>query len=299
MTRMDWDKLRVFHLVADAGSFTRAGDELGLSPSAVSRRMRALETSLSVSLFRRHARGLLLTEQGELLLRATREVFRKLAVTETMLSESREQPRGPLRVTATVGFGSMWLTGQIGDFIDAYPEIKVSLLVTDAELDLSMRQADVAIRVEPPRQPDLIQRRLFTGTFGVFAVRDYLARFGAPRATADLAGHRIVSYGEQLAKPFDGVNWLLDKAREEAPGLQPAFTVNNTYGILRAVEAGIGLASLPAFLAQQNPTLVRVLHDIESPEVDAYFVYPEEMRGSQRIAVFRDFLLKTIAETHF
>ena len=175
----------------------------------------------------------------------------------------------------------------------------MSLLVTDAELDLSMRQADVAIRVEPPRQPDLVQRRLFTGTFGVFAVRDYLARFGAPRATADLAGHRIVSYGEQLAKPFDGVNWLLDKAREEAPGLQPAFTVNNTYGILRAVEAGIGLASLPAFLAQQNPTLVRVLHDIESPEVDAYFVYPEEMRGSQRITVFRDFLLKTIAETHF
>lgn len=296
---MDWDKLRVFHIVADAGSFTRAGDSLGLSQSAVSRQIRALEESLSVALFHRHARGLLLTEQGELLLRTTREVFSKLATTEAMLTESREQPRGPLRVTTTVGFGSMWLTGQIGDFLDKYPDIKVTLLVTDVELDLAMRQADVAIRVQPPRQPDLIQRHLFTGTFGVFAVRGYLNRFGTPLGTADLATHRVISYGEQLPKPFGGVNWLLDKARENTPELQPAFTVNNTYGILRAVEAGIGLASLPAFLARQNPSLVRVLHDIESPKVDAYFVYPEEMRGSQRVIAFRDFLLRKIAETQF
>lgn len=296
---MDWDKLRIFHIVADSGSFTRAGDVLDLSQSAVSRQIRALEESLDVALFHRHARGLLLTEQGELLLRTTREVYRKLAVTEAMLSESKEQPRGPLRITTTVGFGSMWLTGQIGDFLDNYPEIKVTLLVADAELDLSMRQADVAIRVQPPRQPDLVQRHLFTGTFGVFAVRDYLQRFGTPRSAADLAGHRLISYGEQLPKPFGGVNWLLDKAREETPDLEPAFTVNNTYGILRAVETGIGLASLPAFLAHQNPTLVRVLHDIESPRVDAYFVYPEEMRGSQRVVAFRDFLLRKIARTQF
>lgn len=296
---MDWDKLRIFHIVADSGSFTRAGDVLDLSQSAVSRQIRALEESLDVALFHRHARGLLLTEQGELLLRTTREVYRKLAVTEAMLSESKEQPRGPLRITTTVGFGSMWLTGQIGDFLDNYPEIKVTLLVADAELDLSMRQADVAIRVQPPRQPDLVQRHLFTGTFGVFAVRDYLQRFGTPRSAADLAGHRLISYGEQLPKPFGGVNWLLEKAREETPDLEPAFTVNNTYGILRAVETGIGLASLPAFLAHQNPTLVRVLHDIESPRVDAYFVYPEEMRGSQRVVAFRDFLLRKIARTQF
>ncbi len=296
---MDWDKLRVFHIVADSGSFTRAGETLGLSQSAVSRQIRALEGSLAATLFHRHARGLLLTEQGELLLRTTREVYSKLAVTKAMLAESKEQPRGPLRVTTTVGFGSMWLTGQIGDFLDNYPDIKVTLLVADVELDLSMRQADVAIRVQPPRQPDLIQRHLFTGTFGVFAVRDYLKRFGTPRNTSDLANHRLISYGEQLPKPFGGVNWLLDKAREDAPALEPAFTVNNTYGILRAVEAGIGLASLPAFLAQQNPTLVRVLHDVESPKVDAYFVYPEEMRGSQRVGVFRDFLLRKIAATQF
>ncbi len=296
---MDWDKLRVFHIVADAGSFTRGGDMLDLSQSAVSRQIRALEDSLGAPLFHRHARGLLPTEQGDLLLRTTREVFSKLAVAEAMLAESREQPRGPLRVTTTVGFGSMWLTGQVGDFLDNYPEIRVSLLVTDTELDLAMRQADVAIRVQAPRQPDLVQKHLFTGTFGVFAVRGYLKRFGTPRSCADLAQHRVIGYGEQLARPFGGIDWLLEKAREETPDLEPALTVNNTYAILRAVEAGIGLASLPAFLAQQSSTLVRVLHDVEAPRVDAYFVYPEEMRGSQRVVAFRDFLLRKVAETQF
>lgn len=296
---MDWDKLRVFHLVADAGNFTRAAEALSLSQSAVSRQVRALEKSLSTALFHRHARGLLLTEQGELLLRTTREVFGILAAAEATLADSREQPRGPLRVTTTVGFGSMWLTGQIGDFLDNYPDIQVTLLVADAELDLSMREADVAVRVRPQIQSDLVQRRLFTGTFGVFAVRDYLTRFGSPRGLADLGRHRLIGYGEGFPKPFAEVNWLIDKAREAAPGLEPAFAVNNTYGILRAVEAGIGMALLPAFLARQNPSLVRVLHDIEAPQVEAYFVYPEEMRGSQRVVAFRDFLLRKVAETQF
>lgn len=296
---MDWDKLRIFHIVAESGSFTRAGDVLNLSQSAVSRQIRALEDSLKVPLFHRHARGLILTEQGELLHLTTREVFAKLSVTEAMLTESKEQPKGPLRITTTVGFGSMWLTGHIGEFLDNYPEIKVTLLVTDTELDLSMRQADVAIRVDLPRQPDLIQRHLFTGSFGAFAVPDYLNRFGTPRSLDDLVDHRLVTYGEDLSMPFSGINWLVDAVREIEPSFEPAFTVNNLYGTLRAIETGIGIASLPTFMASQNPQLVRVLPDIETPKADAYFVYPEEMRQSARVTAFRDFLLRKIAQTPF
>jgi DNA-binding transcriptional LysR family regulator len=196
---MDWDKLRIFHIVAESGSFTRAGAVLDLSQSAVSRQIRALEQSLNVPLFHRHARGLILTEQGELLHKTSREVFARLSVAEAMLSESKERPKGPLRITTTVGFGSMWLTGQIGQFLDKYAEINVILLVADAELDLSMRQADVAIRMAPPRQPDLIQRHLFTGRFGVFATADYLNRFGTPRTLDDLVEHRLITYGERRA----------------------------------------------------------------------------------------------------
>src|SRR5204863_5423976 len=128
---MDWDKLRVFHAVAEAGSFTHAGEALNLSQSAVSRQISALEESLSVPLFHRHARGLILTEQGELLYRTAREVFAKLSMTEAMLSESREHPRGPLKVTATVAFGSTWLTPRIREFLTIYPDIQLSLLLDD------------------------------------------------------------------------------------------------------------------------------------------------------------------------
>ena len=116
---MDWDKLRVFHAVAEAGSFTHAGETLNLSQSAVSRQISALEESLNVPLFHRHARGLILTEQGELLNRTARDVFTKLAMTEAQLSESRERPRGPLKVTTTVAFGSLWLTPRIREFAKA------------------------------------------------------------------------------------------------------------------------------------------------------------------------------------
>jgi DNA-binding transcriptional LysR family regulator len=296
---MDWDKLRIFHIVAESGSFTRAGVVLDLSQSAVSRQIRTLEDSLKVPLFHRHARGLILTEQGELLHKTTREVLAKLSVAEAMLSESKERPKGPLRITTTVGFGSMWLTGQIGDFLDKYPEIAVTLLVADAELDLSMRQADVAIRMSPPRQPDLIQRHLFTGRFGVFAVADYLNRFGTPRTLDELVDHRVITYGDQLPLPFDGINWLVDAVRTVHPDFRAALTVNNVYGTLRAVETGIGIATLPVFMGPQNPLLVRILPHLPAPSVDAYFVYPEEMRQSRRVVVFRDFLLRKVAETPF
>ena len=121
---MDWDKLRVFHAVAEAGSFTHAGDTLNLSQSAVSRQISALEETLAVPLFHRHARGLILTEQGEQLNRTVREVFAKLAMTEALLAESRDKAAGRLKVTTTVGFGSNWLAPRIMPFLEAHPEVR-------------------------------------------------------------------------------------------------------------------------------------------------------------------------------
>src|ERR671915_1276427 len=134
---MDWDKLRIFHAVAEAGSFTHAGETLNLSQSAVSRQISALEESLNVPLFHRHARGLILTEQGELLFRTARDIFGKLAMTEAMLTESKDRPKGPLKVTTSVAFGTTWLAPRLKEFIDLYPEIQLSLVVDDSELDLS------------------------------------------------------------------------------------------------------------------------------------------------------------------
>ncbi len=293
---MDWDKLRVFHAVAEAGSFTHAGEALNLSQSAVSRQISALEESLSVPLFHRHARGLILTEQGEVLYHTAREVFAKLAMTEAMLGESKDRPKGPLKVTTTVAFGTAWLTPRIREFTDLYPEIQVSLVVDDSELDLSMREADVAIRMSAPRQPDLVQRHLMTVRYHIYGSADYFKRFGTPQKPEDLDKHRIIIYGQDARPPVRNINWLWEAGSRPGYERRPIFMVNNVNAILRAVDAGLGIAALPDFMAQETSGLIRILPELSGPEVEAYFVYPEELRTSKRIAVFRDFVLRKVNE---
>ena len=294
---MDWDKLRVFHAVAEAGSFTHAGEALNLSQSAVSRQISALEESLTVPLFHRHARGLILTEQGELLFRTAREVFAKLSMAEGLISESKERPKGPLKITSTVAFSSMWLTPRIREFLDLYPEIQVTLVVDDSELDLSMREADVAIRMSPPRQPDLIQRHLLSIPSHIYAAPEYVRKHGTPQKPEDLDKHRLIIYGDESRPPVPNANWLLEAGTKPAQERKPILAVNNDYAMLRAVLSGLGIAALSDFMAGEYADLVRVLPELAGPPVEAYFVYPEELRSSKRINVFRDFLLRKVAET--
>lgn len=291
---MDWDKLRVFHAVAEAGSFTHAGDTLNLSQSAVSRQISALEEALQVPLFHRHARGLILTEQGESLNRTVREVFAKLAMTEALLSESKDHPTGRLKVTTTTAFGATWLAGRIKEFLDLYPDITMSLVLDDTELDLAMREADVAIRLHPPRQPDLVQRHLLTIGYRVMASPEYLKRHGTPQTAEDLDQHRLVVFGEHRP-PVEGINWLLDAGRKPGTARKPILEMNSITGMLRAVASGVGLAALPDYMKAETSNLVHVLPDLKAPTIEAFFVYPEELRNSKRVAVFRDFLLAKIA----
>lgn len=296
---MDWDKLRIFHAVAEAGSFTHAGEVLNLSQSAVSRQISALEESLKVSLFHRHARGLILTEQGELLFRTAHDVFAKLAMAEAMLADTKDKPRGELRVTTTVSFGMLWLTPRIKEFSDLYPDIRVHLILDDDELDLGMREADIAIRFRAPVQADLVQRRLVQVTNHLYAAPSYLKRFGAPKNIDDLDNHAILAYGAAVPQPLADVNWLLAKATDPQRPRKPVFTVNNIYALMLAVESGLGIAALPDYVARGNTKLTQVLPDSAGPTFDTYFVYPEELRDTKRIAVFRDFMLRKVAEWGF
>jgi len=291
---MDWDKLRIFHAVADAGSFTRAGKGLNLSQSAVSRQISTLEESLQVKLFHRHARGLKLTEQGEELFLTAHEVFAKLATAEARITDARERPQGPLRITTTIAFGSIWLTPRIKEFVNLYPEIQVSLVLDDRELDLSMREADVAIRLWPSRQPDLVQRHLITMHYHVYAASEYLKENGMPKTPADLDRHKIIVFGED-APPIEGLNWLLEAGVKSGHPREPVLRVNSNYGIYRAVQSGLGIGALPDYMTREAGTLVEILPELHGPSIDVYFVYPEELRKNKRIGVLRDFLVDKLA----
>jgi len=290
---MDWDKLKVFHAAAEAGSFTHAGEQLGLSQSAVSRQVSALEQELSVSLFHRHARGLILTEQGEMLYRTAHEVFMKLEAARAKLSDSREKPNGELKVTTTPGIGVHWLTPRLGEFLELYPEIRLTLLTTDEELDLAMREADVAIRLRQPTQPDLIQRKLFSVHFHAFASPEYLKRFGTPHALQELDSHRIVLLGGSTVPTYlENRRWLTEVARGDGKTPRtPILTINTILGVMRACQRGIGIALLPDYLVEQNGGLVQLFGETDTPALYVFFVYPEELKSVARVQVFRDFLV--------
>lgn len=288
---LDWDKLRIFHTAAEAGSFTHAADKLGMSQSAISRQVSALEDDLNLKLFIRHARGLVLTEVGEQLFRTAHRMHWELQQVETQMSESQDVPAGPLLVTTTVGFGSSWLASRIYEFVKLYPTIQLEIKLNDAELDLAMREADIAIRLHRPNQSEMIQRKLFTVHFHFYASRDYIAGNGIPETVDDLDQHQIITFGEPAPSYLGDVNYLERLGRADNSPRPSALKVNAIYGQMQAARAGIGIAMLPDYIAEDEHELVRVLDQVETPEFETYFVYPPALKSSKRVGVFRDFLV--------
>ena len=296
---MDWDKLRIFHAAAKAGSFTHAGESLGLSQSAVSQQVSALESELQAPLFHRHARGLILTEQGDVLYRTVQEVMTKLDAVQTRLSDNRDKPHGELRITTTLGIGTNWLTPRLGEFLELYPDVTVKLILSDEELDLGMREADVALRLREPSQPDLVRRRLFTVHYHLYASLDYVKQHGQPRTLEELDQHRILSYGVTGASFLHSLNSLLTAGRDSKSPRISALSVNNITALHKGVCAGVGIAVLPDYLIEEDSPLLRLLPQWQMPEYDCFLVYPEEMRSVARIQVFRDFLVANAQRWHY
>jgi DNA-binding transcriptional LysR family regulator len=297
---MDWDKLRIFHAVASAGSFTHAGQMLTLSQSAVSRQISALEDEITTPLFQRHARGLTLTDEGEVLFLAVSDVLSRLGQAEEALKNAQSAPRGSLKITTSHGLGTYWVLPRIEAFLQEFPELQVHLVFEDRELDLAQREADIAIRMRAPVQADLIQRKLFTVHYHLYACEGYLAKNGTPQNFADLLKHILIAYGESAAPEIRDVNWLIDSVAKISPnGVYRALRINNLTGILHATEASVGIAALPDYVAAQRSGLVRVLPDVEGPAFDVHLVYCDALRQSKRVAAVRDFLVKAAKDWKF
>lgn len=288
---MDWDRLRVFHAVADAGSLTHAGEVLHLSQSAVSRQIRALEEDFHTTLFHRHARGLILTEQGELLFEATRHMSKRLDAASARIRDSEEEVFGDLRVTTTIGFGSIWLAPRLAKLYEKYPNLKIDLMLEERVLDLPMREADVAIRMKEPSQADLIRKRLMNIHMRLYASPSYLEKVGTPTSLDDLANHRIISQNANSAQVSAGALLVRDVMSHE---IGSALTVNNYFGVLQATIHDLGIGVLPEYLVEDFSNLVRVLPDVESKDVPVFLAYPEELRQSKRVEAFRDFVTEEI-----
>ncbi len=291
MDKIDWDKLKTFHAAAATGSLTAAAERLRISQSAVSRQISALEETLETPLFHRHARGLTLTEQGRILSSAANEMALSAARAERTVTDSRSKPQGKLRITSPISLGSNWLVSVLPEFIKAYPDIDVELILEDEEHDLSAFDVDCALRPWPSTQGDLIERRIGTISQSLYASEGYLSEHGAPRSIQDLDNHGIVAFGDLTPSRLNAANWVLKVGRDEASPRKPIISVNNLHGLMRAAEAGLGLVGLPDYMVTMSKRLVRVLPSVKGTDFDVFFVYPTEMRGSMKAKVFRQFLV--------
>ncbi|MGH1377209.1 MAG: LysR family transcriptional regulator [Alphaproteobacteria bacterium] len=291
---MDWDKLRIFKAVAEAGSFTHAGDELNLSQSAISRQISSLESSLGLPLFHRHARGLILTEQGEMLLNTTNDVFKRLKQVETQLSDSHVLPEGPLKITTVEFIASTWLAPQIGKFHQSYPEIQVTMLLDNRVFDLGKREADVALRLQPADHSDLIEKHLTSIDFVLCASKDYLEEHSKPKTLEELRNRVMIAYPPNAQTPFLRPNWTFNRFNIQVQNNPKILLINSMHARYATVKSGTGITALPKYIVERDDDLEVLFPDLEIPNVDLYFVYPQERRNSKRIAVLKEFLFDHI-----
>ena len=296
---MDWDKLKIFHAVAEAGNFTKATYILNLSQSAISRQIQSLEKELKTTLFERHARGLSLTENGEYLYKTAHEVISKLRDVESTLIDKKNRPSGKLTVTTVVSFGTTWLTPRIKEFMKLYPEIEIELIFDDRELDLSTRQADIGIWMRLPKQLNYIQKKLIDINYHIYGSAKYLEQYGHPKNLSDLNKHKFISYGRGAPSPVFNPDWALKLGVKDNKKRKPIMKVNSVYGLLLAVQSGVGLAALPDYMTVSVPNIIKVLPQIVGPRTEAHFVYPQSLRNVARIQAFRNFLYSKISEWKF
>ena len=296
---MDWDKLKIFYAVAEAGNFTKAPYILNLSQSAISRQIQSLEQELKTQLFERHARGLSLTENGEYLFKTAREVISKLKDVESTLIDKKDKLSGKLTVTTVVSFGTTWLTPRIQEFMKLNPEMEIELIFDDKELDLSTRQADIGIWMRRPKQLNHIQKKLIDIHYHIYGSTKYLEQYGHPKTITELNKHKFISYGKGAPSPVFNPDWALKLGVKDNKKRKPVMKVNSIYGLLLAVQSGVGLAALPDYITVSVPNIVKVLPQIEGPKTEAYFVYPQSLKNVARVIAFRNFLYSKVSKWEF
>ena len=287
----DWNRLKIFYLTAEAKSFSAAAEREGLSQSSISRQIAALENEIGSPVFHRHTRGLALTEQGELLYDTARDIYKRISETEDLLISGRQETKGTLKVTTTHSFGSLWLSPLMPIFAKKYPDIQIDLILDDNSCDLAMREADIAVRMWQPNEPNLIAETFLRVQCNYYASEEYIKEMGEPETAEELDNHRLIAFSAPVLGLRDGLNIHLTVARSSQKNKRQAvFSANNLRSVFHAAEAGIGIASLPDYMTAKVARLKRILCDTPNTSFQTYIVYPTELKNTKRILVFRDFL---------
>ncbi len=290
------DELAIFVAVVESGSFSRAAEQLSLANSAVSRAVKKLESKLGVSLLNRTTRQLSLTEEGERYFRRVQQVLQEMAAAETEIMESRQTPKGLLRIDAATPVVLHLLMPLIKPFRERFPEVSLSLVSSETFINLIERKVDVAIRVGNLADSSLRARPLFSSYRKLIASPAYLAEHGMPASACDLAHHTCLGFSE----PVSLNRWPVAADDGQPCEIVPGISSNSGETLKQLCLSGNGIACLSDFMIDKEiaeGTLVEILAEERLPiEMPFSAVYYSDRAVSTRIRAFVDFLSEHVKQ---
>ncbi len=287
----DWADMRMFLAIVDHGNLSSAAEHVGLSQPTLGRRLAALEQRMNVSLFVRTPRAMKLSDAGRAILENARRMEREMLAIEKAVDVESRGLCGEVRISATEGTGTDWLAPEMMDFHLRHPDIQIYIQVENSAADLLHREADIALRLGRPTEPDLIARPLVTVGFGLYASESYIERHGELTSLDQLVQHRMVG----LATGAGHVN--LNPGAELAGTGQFVFVSNSPAAQIAAARAGYGVAVLSHRWASMYPELRHLIPRYTATEVQMWLVTHEELRHSARIRAVCDFLIERIVSS--
>jgi len=280
-----WDELRTFVEVSRDGSLSGAGRRLGLTQPTVGRHIDALEAALGLTLFTRSPRGLTPTPAALALEPHVEAMATAAAALGRAASGEAAADRGAVRVTASDVIGCEVLPPILAAFHAAHPGIAIELALSNRTADLARRDADIAVRMVRPTQSGLVARRIGASRIGLYAHRDYLARFGEPRSLADLASHCVIGFDRDNSS-FRGAGDFARTLTRETFG----FRCDNDLAQLAALRAGAGVGGCQENIARRTPELVAVLPSAFHYALEVWLVMHEDLKATRRVRLLFDHL---------
>lgn len=292
--RMDrLTSLKSFLQVAEARSFSAAAKRLGISKSLISRHVSGLEAELGVLLLSRTTRRLSLTEAGQAYAERCQRVLADLEEADQAVSNLQAVPRGRLKITAPMSFGSLHLAPLLPRFIEKYPEIELDIVLSDRLVDLIEEGFDLAVRIGRLSESSLIAKKLCPMLRAACASPDYIKKHGAPMVPADLVNHRCLSHSELAAQEW---RFAAPDGGPLAVSVKGPVRLNNGEAMRHLALAGAGIVYLPTFFIGpdlRQGRLIPILKSFIVQDSALYAVYPHARHLSPKVRAFVDFLAES------
>ncbi len=293
------EDMAMFVRIVEAGSITKAAEQLNIAKSAVSRRLKELETRLGSQLISRTTRQSNLTQAGEQYYQKVHHILSEVDALNEETSGTPTRIEGTLKMTAPLSFGLMHLNDVIDEYANQHPELKFELDFSDRHTDLIEEGFELAIRIRELQDSSYQAKRLALIRYALCASPEYLERMGTPKTFDDLTEHEFLQYGMSKSSTIELID---EQGKKHQVAVNGKIKANNGDFLREMAVKGHGIAFLPTFITYQaliSGELVPILQQYQLPTLNAYAVYPKNRFLSQRCRYLIDFIAERFGDNPY